>query len=147
MAEQKFINDWFKSFEAGMEEMNPDSREKFFKKCGSDCVKSGIINLYEDVFSKSDGDLDKFFENLNNLDSIGGQIIQRGKTYEIFFDQCYCNLHIEGYVQSDVICECSKQSVLYVMAQLAPQYNYEVTKITSVLGGDDECRFRIAVVA
>ncbi len=36
---------------------------------------------------------------------------------------------------------------LYVMAQLAPGYNYEVTKITTVLGVDNECRFRIDVVA
>jgi hypothetical protein len=48
--------------------------------------------------------------------------------------------YTKGYVQTDAICECSRQRILYVMRTLNLELEYEVKKISTVIGGDAECR-------
>lgn len=39
-------------------------------------------------------------------------------------------------------CECSRQSILYVLGQLLPDKNISVETTETVLGGAKKCRFK-----
>lgn len=141
----EFINEWFQWFEKGINDLDPKEREKFFCRCGRGCADTGIKKIYEDLYKASGKKLDTFFPSLNELDDIGGKVVKPGEIYEISFPRCLCDLHKLGYVHSDTICECSRQSILYVMSSLEPGVQFQVDKIATVLGGNKECRFRITI--
>ncbi len=140
---QDFMRDWFRWFAEGMEEMDPAACEKFFRRCGSECCETAPIHRFRAHFEAADGDLDAFFARLQEMPGVKGLVVKPGRTYEIAFGECLCDLYTLGYVVSDVICECSRASVLHVMETLAPKRPCRVEKLHTILGGADECRFRI----
>lgn len=142
-----FIVKWFSWFEKGIERIDQKEKEKFFSICGRRCAETGIIKLYKDIYDKSCNNLDMFFSKyINNMKYVGGKVISPGEIYEITFPDCYCDLYNKGFVETDAICECSRQSILYVMRTFNPELEYEVEKVTTVLNGDKECRFRVTIV-
>lgn len=50
-----------------------------------------------------------------------------------------------GKVKDASHCECSRQSVLYVVGNLLPDKNISVEIIETVLGGAEKCRFKVTV--
>lgn len=141
-----FVKEWFAWFEKGIKQVDQKEKEKFFRVCGMHCAETGIIKLYKDIYDKSCSNMDGFFLKFDDMKYIGGRIISPGKTYEITFPECYCDLYTKGYVQTDTICECSRQSILYVLKTLNPELEYDVEKISTVINGDDECCFRVTIV-
>lgn len=141
-----FIKEWFSWFEKGIESVNQKEQEKFFGVCGKHCVETGIMKLYKEIYDKSCSDFDVFFSKLNEMKYVGGKVVSSGKIYEITFPSCYCDLYTEGYVQTSAICECSRQSIIYVMNTLNPELEYAVDKLTTILSGDSECRFSITII-
>ncbi len=138
-----FLIEWFQWFEKGINAIDAKEREKFFYECGSNCVQTGAIKLYEKLYFESGKSWDAFFEKLNDIDSVRGYIIKPKEIYELSFTQCVCKLHIEGFVHTDCICACSRQSIIFVMKSLDPNIEVQVDTISTILGGDKECRFRI----
>lgn len=141
-----FIKEWFGWFEKGIEQFDQREKEKFFSVCGRRCADTGIVKLYKDFYDNSCSDLDMFFSKFTNMKYVGGKIISPGKIYEITFPDCYCDLYTKGYVRTDVICECSRQSILYMLKTVNPEFEYEVETVSTVISGDEECCFRVTVV-
>jgi hypothetical protein len=123
----------------------PKRKKSFFAHCGRNCANTGIIEVYKKLYLDSGNNLDMFFKSLCKLENIDGRVLIPEKIYEIIYPQCLCDLHTLGYVNSDYICECSRQSIIYVMSTLEPQYKFQVDKLTSILSGDKECLFRVSV--
>lgn len=142
----EFIKEWFGWFEKAISCMDLKEKEKFFCTCGRNCADSGIIKMYEEQFIENGQDLDAFFISFRDNQYVGGIVIEAGRIYEITFPDCYCDLYTLGYVNSDYICECSRQSIIYVMNTLKPDTKFHVEKLSTVIGGDKECRFRITVI-
>lgn len=140
-----FLMDWFRGFEKGINDLSQEEKEKLFYKCGRNCADTGIINVYKKLFVDSGKELDTFFSRLNEIECVDGNVVTQGKVYEIIFPCCLCDLHRHGYIYSDCICECSRQSIIYVMNSLEPDTKIQVDKLTTVLSGDNECRFRITI--
>ncbi|MDA3846467.1 MAG: hypothetical protein PF505_07970 [Vallitaleaceae bacterium] len=140
-----FLQEWFQGFEKGIDGLKQEEKEKFFHNCGRKCADTGIIKVYEKLFIDSGKVLDTFFSKLSELESVSGNIVKPGEHYEIAFLHCLCDLHTLGYVHSDYICECSRQSIIYVMKSLVPDMDMKVDKLTTILGGDVECRFSIKI--
>lgn len=42
-------------------------------------------------------------------------------------------------------CECSRQSIVYILETLMPEKTIEVEIIETVLGGAGKCRFKVTV--
>ena len=141
-----FLTEWFHGLDEGINSLDEATKEKVFSSCGRKCVDTGIINLYVDLFNNAGRDLDIFFKRLNDLECVGGDVISTGRTYEISFHRCLCDLHTQGYMNSDCICECSRQSIIYVMKTIKPELEFRVDKVSTILSGDEECRFRISVL-
>lgn len=141
----EFLTEWFKWFEKGISGLDEKSKEKFFSECASNCVNRGVLDMYKDLYLESENDLDKFFRSLSSKGFGEGYVIEPLKVYEMSFSRCTCELNNLGYVHSDCICECSRQSIIHVMESLNPDFSINVDKISTILNGDKECRFRVTI--
>ena len=141
----KNLKYWFEGFERGIENMKQQERETLFCECGKRCASRWVLNLYKDLYDKVSGDMDLFFEELNNMDGVKTEIVEQGKKYHLFFERCVCTMHNEGYINSPHLCECSRQSVIYVMNSIAQDKNFDVEICSTILRGGKECKQSITM--
>lgn len=137
------LSDWFKGFEKGIARLSPEQREAFFSECGNNCVKCGTLQIYKELYEKANGDLDTFFSIANELPGVRSIIIEDGTVYHLCFMECTCLLHQKGYVSTPLLCECSKQSILYVLRSLWKDKTFRVTICESILRGNQHCVMQI----
>lgn len=140
------IKDWFKGFEKAVARLSPEERENFFCECGKNCVQNGVLPIYKQLYTDVEGDLDAFFTKANEFDGVRGEIVECGKSYNLCFTACACHLHISGYVNTPLLCECSRHSVLYTMHTLWQDKKFEVTLCDTILRGNNECKLNIKVI-
>ncbi|BBF43717.1 hypothetical protein lbkm_2405 [Lachnospiraceae bacterium KM106-2] len=140
------IQFWFHGFEKGIEKMEQPQRELIFRECGKNCANNWALNVYKEIYHKVNGDLDEFFQKMNEIEDVRTEIVESRRKYYLCFERCVCSMHKEGYLNSPCLCECSRQSVLYVMTSLMPETKVEVTMDTTVLRGGKECRILIEIM-
>ncbi|MCX7747829.1 MAG: hypothetical protein N2645_13215 [Clostridia bacterium] len=136
---------WFQGFEDAIANMKQQERESLFCKCGKNCADRWVLNLYKNLYSKVNGDMDLFFLEINSAEGVKGEIVEPGKKYHLFFKKCSCGLHTEGYVNSPFLCECSRQSIIYVFNSMIPNKKLDVKICSTILRGGDECKFSITM--
>ena len=134
---------WFSGFEKGVETMAPQQREAFFCECGKNCVQQGTLDFYRQLHDDAAGDLDAFFQKADEIPDLQAEILVPGRQYKFCFAACTCMLHTRGYVNTPQLCECSRQSVLFVLRTLWPDKEFSVDLTASILRGDDLCRLEI----
>ena len=139
------LKSWFRGFEKGIAGLQPQQREVLFRACALNCVHGGPLEVYRSLFGAADGDLDHFFAKIDELDGVRGEIVSAGREYNLCFGYCFCSLHRTGCVNTPLLCECSRQSVLYVMSELWPDRKFEVEIQASILRGASECVLNITV--
>lgn len=137
------LSDWFKGFEKGISCLSPEQRTSFFSECGKNCVKCGTLQIYQELYEKANGDLDTFFEEADKLPGVKSEIIKKGFVYHLYFMECTCMLHVQGYVSTPLLCECSKQSILYVLHSLWKDKKFSVSICESILQGSPYCKMQI----
>ena len=130
------LSDWFKGFEKGIAKLTAEQREQFFSECGKHCVQCGTLQVYKE-------DIDVFFSEANELPGVRCETIEKGSAYDLYFIECTCGLHKQGYVSTPLLCECSKQSILYVLHSLWKNRKFNVAICSSILRGNPECKMRI----
>ena len=128
------LSDWFKGFEKGISCLDPEQRASFFSECGKNCVKCGTLQIYQKLYEKANGNLDTFFLEANELPGVRSEIIEKRTVY---------HLYLQGYVSTPLLCECSKQSILYVLRSLWKGKTFRVTIRESILRGGQHCKMRI----
>lgn len=42
-----------KVFEKGLEKLSGEERERLFFECGKNCVKNGVLSVYEELYEKA----------------------------------------------------------------------------------------------
>lgn len=139
------IRYWFQGFEQGVAALGTSQQEALFHECGKNCVQQGTLEFYQSLYRTAEGNLDRFFASVNGTPSLRGEVLVPDKAYSLAFAQCSCPLVTEGYVRSPRLCECSRQSVLYVLRTLWPEKRFEVTLCGTILRGAKECACRITV--
>ena len=65
--------------------------------------------------------------------------------YEVGYPKCVCPEVLGGETADAAHCECSRQSVLYILEQLLPERHITVRTVETVLGGGTCCRFAVTV--
>lgn len=141
------LSDWFKGFEKGIARLLPEQRAAFFSECGKNCVNGGTLSIYRKLYEEAKGDMDAFFQLANGLPGVKGEVVEKGKVYYLTFLECTCNLCKKGYVTTPLLCECSRQSVLYSLQSLWKGRDFQVELCHSILQGEQDCRMRIEVVS
>lgn len=139
------LSDWFKGFEKGLARLSTEQRKAFFAECGSNCVKCGTLQVYKDLYDSASGDIDLFFHNADKLSGVKCETIEKSAAYYLYFTECTCALHKKGYVSTPLLCECSRQSILYVLHTLWNNKTFSVTLCGSILQGEHNCKIRIEV--
>ena len=138
-----FFEGWFRGFGEGLEKLNREERGRLFGPCAATCARDALKCLYSDLFAACEGDLDRFFGRLHEVDCVDGRVIETGRVYEIVFLSCNCDLHTQANVNTAKLCECSRQSILFELEALLPGQEFTVEEKGTILGGDPCCRFRI----
>ncbi|MBW9203780.1 hypothetical protein EVD33_12750 [Bacteroidales bacterium SW292] len=140
------LSDWFKGFEKGIARLSPEQRSAFFSECGKNCVDGGTLSIYRKLYEDAGGNMDVFFQLANGLPGVKGEVVEKGKVYYLTFLECTCHLCKKGYVTTPLLCECSRQSVLYSLQSLWKGRNFQVKLCHSILQGESNCKMRIEVV-
>ena len=140
------LSDWFKGFEKGIARLSPEQRSAFFSECGKNCVNGGTFSIYRKLYEDAGGDMDVFFQLANGLPGVKGEVVEKGKVYYLTFLECTCHLCKKGYVTTPMLCECSRQSVLYSLQSLWKGRDFQVKLCHSILQGEPDCKMRIEVV-
>ena len=140
------LSDWFKGFEKGIARLSPEQRSAFFSECGKNCVDGGTLSIYRKLYEDAGGDMDVFFQLANGLPGVKGEVVEKGKVYYLTFLECTCHLCKKGYVTTPLLCECSRQSVLYSLQSLWKGRDFQVKLCHSILQGKPNCKMRIEVV-
>lgn len=138
--------DWFKGFEKGIAKLTEAQRETFFRECGKNCVQCGTLQIYKDLYEQAAGDLDLFFTKVNELPGVRCETIEKGAVYNLYFLECTCGLHKQGYVSTPMLCECFRQSILYVLHSLWKDRTFRVTICESILQGGQHCKMQIETI-
>lgn len=139
-------SDWFKGFEKGIAKLTAEQREQFFSECGKNCVNGGTLSVYRKLYEDAKGDLDVFFQMANDLPGVKGEVVEKGRIYHLIFLACTCDLCKKGYITTPLLCECSRQSVIYYMQSLWEELKFNITLCHSILQGKRECKIRIEVI-
>lgn len=135
---------WFTGFEEGLSALPEEERGTLLRSCAENCLEMGMLDFYRSVQEQSGGDIDRFFQALGEMGGLETEIVRPGKEFWLIFHQCTCSLHTQGYINSSLLCECSRQSVLHILRELWPERCFNVTPAGTILNGAQSCRFHIA---
>ena len=141
------LSDWFKGFEKGIARLSPEQRSAFFSECGKNCVDGGTLSIYRKLYEDAGGDMDVFFQLANGLPGVKGEVVEKGRIYYLTFLECTCHLCKKGYATTPMLCECSRQSVLYSLQSLWKGRDFQVKLCHSILQGEPDCKMRIEVIS
>ena len=97
------------------------------------------------MFEECHGDMDLMFSKYEDTEYVFRRVIEKGHIYEMGYPKCLCYMYESGFAKSSVHCECSKQSLKYVLEELFPDKKMKYEIIQTVLAGADKCVFRITV--
>ncbi len=64
-------------------------------------------------------------------------------SYALSYLECSCPKVKCGLRSNPEQCECSRQSILYILSQLEPDSQFDVRIENTILRGSDRCTFRI----
>ena len=107
------------------------------------CVKDNVLPIHQQIYAKYNGDFDRIYTEAYNSNSYTGKVLVPGKVYELSYLECSCTKVKCGARSCPEQCECSRQSILYILSQLEPNSNFDVQIVNTILRGGDRCTFRI----
>jgi hypothetical protein len=114
-----------------------------YRKEAKDCVKDHVPLYIKISMTKYDGDFDRIYSEGYNSKSYQGRVIEPGKVYELSYLECSCPKVKCGLRNNPDQCECSRQSILFILSQIEPDSQFDVRIENTILRGGDRCTFRI----
>lgn len=141
-----FERNFFETLEKTIETLPQETREELYRPCAVNCVQGYVLKEQKRQFDECNGDLDLQYEKYGRSEYFFADIIERGRVYEIGYPRCLCPLTESGYKCPVGHCECSRQSIMYVLQTLSPDKDFKVEIMHTVLSGANECRFRVTIV-
>ena len=120
-----------------------DCKEKtmYYRNKAINCVKDTVLPIMAKQFEECGCSLDEQYKKYGNTEYFFAEIIQPEHIYEIGYPKCFCPDVLCGKNKEVSICECSRQSIIYVLENLIPNKKFTVETIETVLNGAEKCRF------
>ena len=116
-----------------------------YKNKAINCVKDTVLLEQKRQFEECGCNLDEQYKKYGNTEAFFVNIIEAGHIYEIGYPKCVCPEVLSGKINDISHCECSKQSILYILENLLPDKNINVEIIETVLSGAKKCCFKVSV--
>jgi hypothetical protein len=136
---------YFRKLEENIENIPLEFKERIYYPCAVNCVKEEVLQEEKKRFDECNGDMDLIYEKYALTDHYFRNVIEKGHIYELGYPRCLCYLVDQGICKISGHCECSRQSIIYILHELMPFKNINVKTIEIVLGGAERCRFRIEI--
>ena len=138
-----FWRTWLTGFAQGLNRLPGRRRAAVLRACGSACAGSGILPTALALRAQAAG-ADAFFSLWGTWsDAVRTERVVPDRVYEVCYPRCGCPLHTEAGIDGPWLCECSRQSLLWVMQRVFPDCRVSVTLRETVLGGASQCRLRV----
>lgn len=135
----------YRMLEEGVGKLPAEVRGTLYRPGAVDCVKGFVLKELRRQFEECGCDLDRQYARYGRSEYFFADVVEKGRVYEIGYPRCLCPLVDAGFVQAPTHCECSRQSILYVLQELLPGKTVRVETIETVLSGAGKCRFRVVV--
>ena len=145
MAEQSRNRVFYQTLEEAIGQLPADVRARLYRPCAEACVRDGVLVELRRQFEECGCDLDRQYAKYGRTPFFFADVIEPGRVYEMGYPRCLCPQVETGFVAAPTHCECSRQSILYVLETLLPGRVVEVETLETVLAGGSECRFRVTV--
>ncbi len=117
-------------------------KDKYYEKAVT-CVKDTVLPAQIKLYKSCGGDFDKIYGEAMNGNGYFGKVIEAGHIYELGYEKCTCPKVQSGQVTDPEQCNCSRQSILYILGCLEPNSKFEVEILETILRGAEHCRFQI----
>lgn len=140
-----FNKSFFGALEGSLEKLPMELLGELYRPCAVACVQAYVLGEQRRQFAECGNSLDLQYEKYGRWEYFFADIIERGHIYEVGYPRCLCPVKQTGFACPPTHCECSRQSILYVLETLLPNSTITVEPMHTVLGGADECRFRVTV--
>jgi len=140
-----FYKYWFNGFNKSIEQLDDEAREKIFKECGKACSDSYTKQIYINEY-KSSKSFNDFLDRLKiRFPEVSFKVINENETVELTYNFCACDLVKNGYITSPLMCDCSRQSLLYNWGAVFGESNVEVKIQQTILENKENCKFLIYI--
>ncbi len=116
--------------------------DKYYEQAVT-CVKDRVLPVQMELYRACSGDLDRVYGGAMNGNGYFGKVIEPGHKYELGYEKCTCPKVLSGQITDPDHCNCSRQSILYILSRQEPDSEFEVDILESILNGAEHCRFRI----
>ena len=116
--------------------------DKYYEQAAA-CVKDRVLPAQMELYRSCSGDLDRIYGEAMNGNGYFGKVIVPGHVYELGYEKCTCPKVLSGQITDPDHCNCSRQSILYILSHQEPDSEFEVDILETVLNGAEHCRFRI----
>ncbi len=123
------------------------NKEIYYREEAIECVKDSVLPMHKRIYDNYNGDFDRIYTEAYNNNSYTGEVIVPGEVYELSYLECSCPKVKCGMRSCPEQCECSRQSILFILSQLEPNSKFDVQIVNTILRGGDRCTFRISRVA
>ena len=143
--DDNFLKHWFKGFEHSLQSLDDADRKSIFAECGKGCSDSYTKQIYREEYQASEN-MDDFLSRLKRrFPEIGFRVIKENEVIELTYHFCACDLVANGYLSTPLLCECSRQSLLYNWGSVFGQDRIAVQLHQSILEGNSCCKFTIHI--
>lgn len=136
---------FYQTIENGINDLPQKEQSNLYKPCAIGCASAFVLKEQQRQFHECNDDLDLQYTKYGRSDFFFADIIEKGHIYEIGYPKCVCPMVLSGFSKNAVHCECSRQSILFILHELLPDKQFEVETIHTVLCGGKECRFRVTM--
>ncbi len=116
-----------------------------YRKKAISCVKDTVLPVQMAQFRECSSSLDEQYRKYGDTEGFFAKIIEPYRRYEVGYPKYVCPEVQNGETTDPAHCECSRQSILYILETLLPGKQVSVEIMETVLGGAQRCRFAVTV--
>ena len=136
-----FMKHWFDGFKRSLQSLDDVNRQSVLKECGKSCSDSYTKQIYMDEYKASQSINDFLCKLETRFPEIGFRILTENTTIELTYNFCACELVRNGYFKTPLLCECSRQSLLYNWGSIFGHDKVAVQLHQTILEGKSSCKF------
>lgn len=138
---------WVAGVLSAARQLPSEDRFLLFGSCASSCIEGrGLLGRFESARDAAGGDIDSFFELLGSAPGVSVEVVEPGRAWAMGYSSCTCPLVAMGLTRDPALCECSRQSVAFVLGRLFPEGRFDVRLEGAILAGGRSCDFLISRV-
>ena len=142
-----FWHQWLTGLSEGMRALEPSARDTLLRSCGRACAAPEVLPRMRKLLEASGG-ASAFFRSVNeHIPGVRVLEVTPGLIYDFIYQECGCPLCTEQGLRDSFLCECSRHSLSWVVSELFPGNQPQVTLVEGILRGDQQCRLRVAFPA